>query len=774
MGHNSTAIVGSDRGLLPASATAREINIGLALRTLWRRKLLLVGIVVVALVLVALVILAMTPRYTAQTLIMLEPRAPRLLQAEGMAAPITTDMASVETQMQLLESPAIAGEVIGRLQLYNDPEFNLALRRRDNPGLLGRLSRLTGVDWPAHLPDRWAEAVQRWRNSSTSIDKEAPTDVLIERFLSKLSVTTKGRSSVIGVAVTTEDPDKSARIANAIADAYLADQSAAKTQFGRQLSESLGERLEGLQHSVVEAEGAIEQYREQTGWTQGDGGTIIDQQLTEMSTQLIAARTEEAQAQARLNQFRASLKGASGDDAIPEVLNSPLIQNLRQQEADVLRRLGDLAAVYGNSHPKTINLRAELRDFRAKIGVETKKIIGALTTELERAEARVRVIDDALNELRAQGVKQNQAGVRLRELGREADAKRSVYTALLGRAQELAVQEGVRAIDARVIAPAKTPSLPSSPRILMTLATALIGSSLLGGFAILWREYRASGFQSKEEIEAVSGLPVFGLVPMVKRDALPNLTRGLLFEERNADFRDAIRSVYAGLSLHKLPGPRPLAIDRRGLATVVLVTSSVPGEGKSLLSLSLARQAARSRKRALLLDCDFRRPTAAAMAGAVRNEGVAQLLQGEAQLDDVLHIEEISGAHVVSSGVSANGEAESQSRGEVRDLLPDLVETRLPKLLKDIARNYDFIVIDSSPIMAAPDALVLSQIVDETIFVVRWRRTRGRVVIAALQQLTDLGAKVRGVVLSQVDTQAYAKYGFTDSDTFLDLYRQYK
>jgi polysaccharide biosynthesis transport protein len=162
------------------------------------------------------------------------------------------------------------------------------------------------------------------------------------------------------------------------------------------------------------------------------------------------------------------------------------------------------------------------------------------------------------------------------------------------------------------------------------------------------------------------------------------------------------------------------------------------------------------------------------MAGAVCNEGVAQLLQGEAQLDDVLHIEEISGAHIVSSGVSANGEAESQSRGEVRDLLPDLVETRLPKLLKDIARDYDFIVIDSSPIMAAPDALVLSQIVDETIFVVRWRRTRGRVVIAALQQLTDLGAKVRGVVLSQVDTQAYAKYGFTDSDTFLDLYRQYK
>src|SRR6185437_440892 len=290
----------------------------------------------------------------------------------------------------------------------------------------------------------------------------------------------------------TEDPDKSARIANAIADAYLADQSAAKTQFGRQLSESLGERLEGLRHSVVEAEGAIEQYREQTGWTQGDGGTIIDQQLTEMSTQLIAARTEEAQAQARMNQFRASLKGASGGDAIPEVLNSPLIQNLRQQEADVLRRLGDLAAVYGNSHPKTINLRAELRDLRAKIGVETKKIIGALTTELERAEARVRVIDDALNKLRAQGVKQNQAGVRLRELDREADAKRSIYTALLSRAQELAVQEGVRATDARVIAPAKTPSLPSSPRILMTLATTLIGSSLLGAFAILWREYRAS------------------------------------------------------------------------------------------------------------------------------------------------------------------------------------------------------------------------------------------------------------------------------------------
>jgi polysaccharide biosynthesis transport protein len=750
-------------------AVPREIDLALALRTIWRRKWLFAAIVGSALALAATVLLAITPKYTAEALTVIEPHR-SILDYESVRPAVLTDVASIETQVELLRSPAMAAEVLRRLSLYDDPEFNPALKR-DDKGVFQWLR--TTASGAMQLPGYWINVFTRGGDSPSAADRD-PSTQMIKQFLTKVSVAPKGRSFVIGVAVTTEDPAKSARIANAIVDAYMTDQSASRSAVGRDLAANLSTRLDDLRAQVTDAERAVEAYRQQAGLTWGNDGPITRQQLGELSTQLIAARTESAQAEARLKQFLGSASSPGAGIAMPEVLNSQLIQGLRQQEADIVRRLGDLSSVYGNDHPKIRSMRSELHDVRAMITSETKKILQSLTLDAERAERRVTELNKALSQVRGENDQQNQADVQLRELQRESEAKRSIYTTLLGRAEEIAIQDGFKAADARIVAAAIPPSFPSSPRITLIMLMVFVASAVGGAIMILWREYRPAGFQSKEEVEGILGYPVLGLVPTVRNAALAIPQRAALPPPAGyGQFQDAIRNVFVRVHRDDLPLQQPGAITGRTGAKVILITSSVMGEGKSMVSVSLAMQMARARRRSLLIDCDFYRPTIAKMLGVYRQQGLLHLLLGKAEYGDVVTQYPDSGLDVIGSGMPGFAGGDPHRFEEVKFLIPGLLGNELGSLLAALSGEYDFIIVDSPPVMATSDALVLCRHANECLFVVRWRRTRSRVAVAGLRQLVDAGASIKGLVLSRVDAREYAKYGFADSDTFLEAYQRY-
>ena len=273
------------------------------------------------------------------------------------------------------------------------------------------------------------------------------------------------------------------------------------------------------------------------------------------------------------------------------------------------------------------------------------------------------------------------------------------------------------------------------------------------------------GFRSKEEIEGQTGIRVLGIVPAL-RGVGP--VKKLLHRRARAKFdpvfHEGIRRVSTAVTVLRARDP----------IKVLLVTSAVPDEGKTFLSVAVARQVARSGKTCVLVDCDFRRSRMHSILGLENRRGLSELLCGSAKFDDVVRRDEESGLHIISAGMIGAMRLHSSDAPDARDILPALLgSARMRSLLDGLASQYDLVIMDSPPVMVVSETPVLSRLADSTIFVVRWEHTRRKVALDALGQLIDAGADVAGIVLSRVNTHKYSKYSFADSDLYSTAYQKY-
>ena len=392
-----------------------------------------------------------------------------------------------------------------------------------------------------------------------------------------------------------------------------------------------------------------------------------------------------------------------------------------------------------------INLRAQQADLEQKINAVINQVVRGIQGEVETARAKEASLRASLQLLENSSATQDEAQVQLRELQRQADSNRTLYENFLNRFKQTSAQEDIQQPDARLLAQAFVPTSPSYPRTGSMMAMAIVGSVLLGFAAAFFVERLDNGFRTGEQIEQIAHATPLGLVPDLKSNELPY---DVIVTHPVSPYAEAVRTARTALRYSDVDHP----------PKVVMVTSSLPDEGKSVFALSLARSVAISGGRALLIDCDFRRPTMAKLLKIDPKPDILSLFEPNGDFKAVLRIDERSGLHFLPS---VPGTTNPQ----------DLLGSKQFRMLIDKLRlQYDFIVIDTPPILAVSDALILSHIVDTTMFLVRWGRTARPVALGALKSFRQNGGSLAGIVLSRVDFRKHATYGYGDSGYYYGHY----
>ncbi|MBM3487768.1 MAG: hypothetical protein FJX67_14240 [Alphaproteobacteria bacterium] len=344
------------------------IDMAEVFQRLWRRRATIAAAVVVIVGAAIAILSQLTPLYRAQTLVLVETRGPRLVELDQGAPSGPLDNQSVQSEIEIIRSQNVITKVVDRLDLARVPEFNADLRPK---GLFARLRG--GVD-PSALPLEERRARQHAQ--------------VVDMFARRLEVGTKGQSRVIAVGFTSVDPRLAYRVANAVADAYIEEQLETKFDATQKVTGFLEERIGQLRERVETSERAVEQYRAAAGLIEGRGGTLASQEVADINSQLVQARAARTEIESRLNQVRRQLRVPGGYQSVPEVLASPLIQRLREQEIVMDRRIAELAQDIGERHPRMVSSRAERRDLRVQIEGEIAKIVQSLESTAAAARAR--------------------------------------------------------------------------------------------------------------------------------------------------------------------------------------------------------------------------------------------------------------------------------------------------------------------------------------------------------------------------------------------------
>ena len=742
----------------PTHQTSGEVSIKSLLVTLWRRRWVVVLLQVVVVGFAVLWLSQVSPTYVATSMVVLNSRQPEVLRVDPAAPGLVVTQSGVDTEIEVLLSPALAERVVNKLQLVSDPEFNPAIA--PEPSLVSVVME--------HLdPRTWLRKAVRYLRKAqarpqagagegSTRAEDVEKTATISQVLSRLRVDNPGASFGISVSFESEDATKAAQIANTIVDQYLVSQLEAKYESMRRANMWLSDRLGDLKAQVEQSDRAVQAYREKANLVQARGQTISAQQLTELNTQLVMARTDLAGAESRLRGMRELIRGGKLGSA-PEVLQSGYIQNLKQEEANLTRTLADLKTRYGDRHPQIINAKAQLRDVQGKIEREAQQVVGSLETEVSVLRTRVATMDQSLQEAKRGAEQVEREEVNLAELQREADANRAIYQDFLSRFKETANQVEIQQADARIVSLARAPVAPSHPRVSLILAAAILGGTVLGLLAVILIEQFDTRLRTPEQIEAAIGEGVIGSVPEVPRFLKGSLPHELLTQQPESAYAESLHAILASLQVYNQGSP----------SSVFLVTSALPEDGKTTFVLSLGIVAALAGRRVVVVDADLRRHQLSTLAGMHPEAGLTEYLKSTASLAEVIY-EHPSGLAVVPvRKLQQIGPNWSYMEKKL------LSSERMRSLLETLSRQFELVIIDSPPVNVLADASMLASAAKSTLFVVRWGRSTRESLQTAVQQLRRAGATLTGIVLGRVDLRRHRGYGYRDQAYYYGLAQKY-
>jgi polysaccharide biosynthesis transport protein len=408
------------------------------------------------LVTIAILYGLLTPTlFTSTAQILIDSRAKQVMRDENPEA-VASDggLVKAESQARVVESSSVLLRAIAATDLANDPEFN-------GPSFLRRVL---------------APLIGRFEPTKAS-ETQARTLMALRRVL---AVKRADKVLVIEIVVTTKSADKSAKIANAIAEAYLLDQSEANAALAMRASEDLTARLDGQRQRVEEAENAVERYKADNQIVSSTGQLVVEQQLTEANAQFAAARSRSMGLKSQVDQLNRLRRAGGALDATADAIQSNVIGSLRQQEAALIELQSDLQSQYGPRYPRIAAVDNQLRNLHKLIAAELGRIEQASRSQYELATANERQITDNVDRLKNATLANNQASIRLRELERDLEASRSIYAAYLVRAQESREQANLTTTTARLISRALAAPEKSWPLIGLLLFGAICAGLGIG------------------------------------------------------------------------------------------------------------------------------------------------------------------------------------------------------------------------------------------------------------------------------------------------------
>jgi exopolysaccharide transport family protein len=737
----------------------------LALGFLRRRYLVIAITAALCLVASIVFIKIVPPTYTAQVKIILGNAKPPVVQPQ--ATPDDTPI-DIESQIEILKSKAIAMSVINKLNLAEDPDFNS--KAGPLSSALDAVRRIVGVA----PPESGLSAM----------------DDLVDEFQRRMWAFRIGTSAVIEVDFNASDAVRAAMIANAIVKEYFDQQLTAEANEHRTVTAWLHERLQDLGNDAMTAERAVNELKSRHNIVTADGKFIDQQQVTELTNRLVAARTHTVSLMTRLNRFEemlaASDSGSTPLDSIASVsdssptqlsgnLNAPdglsssnsstlIINNLRQQYLESARREYEYSARYGKDHQAVVNIRATMKSIRQAIHDEVRRLADVAKHDYQEAKQQQQQVEKQLAQAVAQSQDTTAAEVSIRELETSAKGYRALYDSFLQRYMGSVQQGSFPIAKARVISPATPPQKKTKPKSIVLLGMGLLGGIALGAALGLLREMKDRSFRTTAQIEDRLRLPCLSVVPLLKRREVNRITRKAALavgtSSGESGQRMVVRRRGACWAASAMPSSRfaesiralKVAIDldpsSRAQRKVFGLTSALPNEGKSMIAASLAQLIANSGKRVIVIDCDLRNPSLSAAIAPAADAGIADIVAGTRSLEDTIWTDPVTKLHFLPG------------KGALASNTSDILSSeRMRKLIEQLRETYDYVIVDLPPLAPVADARAISTLLDSFVLIVEWGRTRADVIEHALNTAPNVYDSLIGVVLNKTHMKELKLYG---------------
>ncbi|MDO6511972.1 polysaccharide biosynthesis tyrosine autokinase [Celeribacter halophilus] len=665
------------------------IDLGALLSTLWRKKTWICASILTFAVFGALyAFVAATPKYRATSVIVLDTSGEQLLDLGAVLPSLGTDSEAINTEVEVLKSRRLLERVVTSANLLEDPEFNPSLLP---PGLKSKIkSALSGQPLETPTP---AEQL-------TSA---------INGMLDRMFVRNVPNTYVLQVTVETEDPNKSVMLADTMAEQYILYQMDVKFEATKDASEWLTSRVADLKADLEQAESRVSEFSTNSEVVSIETVQALERQLKEQRDRLLTMRLALENDKAHLERLTTAAHEAA--DAKLEAAGDPRLTTVYRENGE-----------------------AEAFDMRYA------QLLTQASIQVQRTQAQVQSLEASIKTREADIARQSDELIQLQQLTREAEASRLLYEYFLSRLKETSAQEGIQQADSRILSNAVLPEGPSEPRKSLILAMSIILGAMVGcGLALIW-EMRQNGYRLASDLEAETGLPVMGQIPLLPTS---NRREGLeyLVEKPASAAAEAIRNLRTSVLLSGLDET----------PKVIMLTSSLPGEGKTTVSFALAQNLVGLGKKVLLVEGDIRRLVFAQYLDVKDAKGLMSVLSGDISLEEAVIHDPILGADILASEPSNVNAADIVSSRRFADFI-------------QAARDaYDMVIIDTPPVLVVSDARVIAQHADVVLFTVLWDRTSKTQVRDALHMFETVGVKVSGLVLNQIDPKGMKQYGYGEA-----------
>jgi succinoglycan biosynthesis transport protein ExoP len=706
------------RALTQGASTGRGVRE--AVRFVNRNKIIIFSPMVLVAGVAWMIASATQPRFVANAVLALDVHKIQIVDRE-IVSRLPQESAALRTELDVVGSRSAAEAVVDRLALTSDAEI---LRE---VGVVSSLWQNLACDAQQALPSwfPWIEEICLALASSTipSLSRTQIADWIV----GNVKVSNDGRSLTISVTFTSENPALAARIANGIAETYLDEQVRTKAVATVKARDWLHEQLIKIRRELEISEAAVDDFRRQSGLNETKGTTLPSQILGELNSQVVTARSDQARAEAKLQIAR-----ESDPATIPDVLASPMIQQLRRDLAQIDAQIAE-NRVRGTVY-KLDTLEARAAAARKQMSQEMNRILASFSTEVQAARKKEGELTRAFQAMESQASDAAHANFRLNQLQREADANRSMYETFLSRYKDSMEQEGLAAPDARVISRGEIPSVPTYPNKLRFLLLGTIGGLAVGGALAFLREGFDRRIRQPSDVEIVTGVPVFGL--------LPKVSRWRSIQAQDYPVKDPHSRFCAALARIDTAIRAPKASDRKH---VILVTSPQPGDGKTSFCISLARSLAKNRLRVLVVDADPYRSQVPSSFGVSISQAFAPIVNRPARLGDIVQADSKSAAHFIPAPKEDDFQLLIHSGG-------------FTTLLDEARQAYDIIIIDTPPVMTSAEAALIGRFADTRLLLVRWGRTSWDELTAAVGFLQLCRAGLDGIVIVGAESGS-ATYG---------------
>jgi succinoglycan biosynthesis transport protein ExoP len=578
---------------------------------------------------------------------------------------------------------------------------------------------------------------RRWPFSLFTKSRAPDADALADAARRGLSVAVLPGSRILTVSFTSTDPALAARAANLAMQIYLdheRDQSFASLTDAQSWLEA---HSAGVQADLDATETQLAQARAAAGVVQGAQASLTTETASRLAASLVEAQADLAMNQARLE------AAAGGDAAAANAAIAPNLLPMRKEQADLTAQVQSLADEYGPDYPDLQTARTQLAAITAEINAETGRELDAARAEVAADAAQIATLQNALATARTQSQTEDEESAPVRALEQRADAGRAMLRSMTLQADELAQDASLTKPDARILSAASIPISPSTPHRSLVLAAA-IGLGFCAGLLLAGLvDALDTSFRSGEAVRVQLGLACLALLPEIAHP------QNAAIEAPFSLFAEQLRALRTGLVLEA------------GRSRIIAVTAARPSEGKTTLTIALARSLSTSGLRVLAIDGDIRQPSfdpAFHLAGA---KGLTDHLAGLATLDEILRRDELTPLTVIAAGTQAQA------------ALSLFLSGTLPEFLESLRSRFDVILLDVPPAFALAEGRVLARLADDALLCIRWGDTPRRVVLAAMILLREAGVTIAGVAITRVNVKAHGASGFADAEMYQPRYGGY-